>query len=408
MIPIRTEAPVRYLPLANYVLIGTNVLAFFFFNLMGGTGGHSSIYEWSQNNLPLDTAAPRFHQFLTYQFLHANVAHLIGNMLFLWVFGNSVNSKMGDFTYALFYLSAGIFSGWGYFRLDPSSIGSTLVGASGAISGVTTAYLVLYPLSRVLVLYWFFIIGFLHIPAIALILVKIIFWDNVLSPQLEGEDHIAYSAHLSGYAFGFAFAMLLLLVRGVVRDHFDLLALWHRAYQRRAFQPETRPGFINRAAAATAPPRMARTAPISPPAPRPPSEPQRQADDLREDVERALAAGNKEKALQLYAEFMGLRPDAVLAERLQVLVGRAFYEKNAYAEAVSVFEAYLEHYPRALDRAEVGLLAGIILARDLGRPEQAEKRLAAALLLLPDGPRREQCKAWLESARAALIQPQTD
>ena len=116
------------------------------------------------------------------RFAPADVWHLVGNMLFLWVFGNGVNAKLGDLPYLFFYLAGGVFAGvvFGWLSADE------LLGASGSIAAVTTAYLVLYPRSRVTVLFAFFFITFFEVPATIIIAVKIILWDNILAPQIAG------------------------------------------------------------------------------------------------------------------------------------------------------------------------------------------------------------------------------
>ena len=132
--------------------------------------------DFATDPFALRSADPAIYQFITYQFRHGDVWHLLGNMLFLWVFGNSVNSKMGDWAYVVFYLAGGVFAAWGYAMLE--SPGFTLVGASGSIAAITTAYLVLYPRSRVTVLLWFFLIHFFELPAMIIIGVKIVLWDK--------------------------------------------------------------------------------------------------------------------------------------------------------------------------------------------------------------------------------------
>ena len=143
--------------------------------------------------------------------------HLLGNMLFLWVFGNSVNGKMGDIPYLLFYLAGGVFAAWGYAILQAKVF--YLVGASGAIAAVTTAYLALFPRSRVTVMVWFFFfIHFFEVPAMILIGLKVIVWDNVVAPKLAGADSVAYGAHIAGYFFGFLVSLNMLFLRALPRD----------------------------------------------------------------------------------------------------------------------------------------------------------------------------------------------
>jgi len=150
VIPIRTEAAVRGSPLVNYWLVAVNIAAFLVF----GKYAPETMQEFAREHLYFRSYPTQFHEFFTYQFLHGDAGHLLGNMLFLWVFGNSVCGKMGGGPYLLFYLSCGVFAAWvnAIFKTEPFF----LIGASGAIAGVTTAYLALFPRSYVTVLLWLF------------------------------------------------------------------------------------------------------------------------------------------------------------------------------------------------------------------------------------------------------------
>ena len=111
LIPIRTESPIQRTPWVNIALISLNAIAFMFFNqLLAG----QRVKEFMDAYLVFDSAEPALFQFFTYQFLHGDFWHLLGNMLFLWVFGNSVNAKMGDVPYLLFYLAGGVLAAWGF------------------------------------------------------------------------------------------------------------------------------------------------------------------------------------------------------------------------------------------------------------------------------------------------------
>jgi membrane associated rhomboid family serine protease len=118
IIPIRTESVIRRTPLVNYILLGVNV---FLFLLLDQALSGEAIQSFKMRYLALHSDEPALYQFFTYQFLHADLWHLLGNMLFLWVFGNSVNAKMGDIPYLLFYLAGGVFAAWGY-ALDWSAL----------------------------------------------------------------------------------------------------------------------------------------------------------------------------------------------------------------------------------------------------------------------------------------------
>jgi membrane associated rhomboid family serine protease len=147
-----------------------------------------------------ETAGP-----LTYMWLHADWMHLLGNMLFLWVFGDNVEDAMGHLRFLVFYLICGIAGGLAYALLGPQASEAPLVGASGAVSGVVAAYLVLYPRVRV----WILLFWRLPLPLSALwclggwILFQ--FWQLFFS----GESQVAWLAHIGGLTAGAVLVILL-------------------------------------------------------------------------------------------------------------------------------------------------------------------------------------------------------
>ncbi|MES1205576.1 MAG: rhomboid family intramembrane serine protease [Pseudomonadota bacterium] len=160
---------------------------------------------------------------ITSMFLHGGWAHLLGNGLFLWVFGNNIEDSMGRFRFILFYLLCGLAAAAAQVAVDPGSI-VPMVGASGAISGVLGAYLVQYPRVRVNVLIFLFIfIRVISVPAWAML----IFWIGlqVVSglPQLSavrtGESAgVAFWAHIGGFAAGVVLVKLF-VNRRLVQAH---------------------------------------------------------------------------------------------------------------------------------------------------------------------------------------------
>src|SRR5580765_6628498 len=111
--PIHTDTPIRRTPWVNCSLIAVNVLLHLALPPQTAPGPESRA-EQIRNVFVLNGGDPQLYQFITYQFLHANFAHLIGNMLFLWVFGNPVNAKMGHGSYVMFYLAGGVFAATGF------------------------------------------------------------------------------------------------------------------------------------------------------------------------------------------------------------------------------------------------------------------------------------------------------
>jgi len=156
--------------------------------------------------------------------------HIIGNMFFLYLFGNNVNDKLGHIGYLCLYLAGAVFSGIGHTLLSSNPV----LGASGAVATVTGAYLVLFPQTLITVFYWFFyFIDTLEISALYFIGFKLIFWDNVVERRIA---NVAHEAHLSGYAFGIS-AMLVMLAAGLIgSSRFDLWAMIKRWNQRRRYR----------------------------------------------------------------------------------------------------------------------------------------------------------------------------
>lgn len=398
VIPIRTESEIRRTPTVNFALIGVNALLFLAFNVMLA---NTPATQFRNLYLTFQSDQPAFHQFFTYQFLHADAWHLLGNMLFLWVFGNSVNAKMGDLQYLLFYISGGVFAAWGYALV--ATVPSQLVGASGAIAAVTTAYLALFPRSRVTVLVWVFIlIHFFELPAMVIIGLKIIVWDNIISPSLGGQEAVAYSAHLAGYFFGFTSALGLLFIRGLPRDQFDILALWKRWHQRRQLASAlSDPAAAARAQYGT----VARPVSVDPKARAAEERRFDQIADLRSRISEAMEGGNVNEAGRLYEELLAIDSTQCLSERHQLGIAREFYDRGRAAEAAAAFDRCVACYPDSPEAGNVRLLLGIMYARDLQEYDAADKHLTALMGTLRDQTRRDQCLHWLSMVRAALGRP---
>jgi membrane associated rhomboid family serine protease len=396
ILPIRTESAVRRRPLVNHALIVANLFIFLFFYTLAS---NPRVQALQTEVLAFHADRPQLHQFLSYQFLHADPGHLLANMLFLWVFGNSVNSKMRDLPYLLFYLAGGIFAAWGHAMATPGP--SRLIGASGAIAAVTTAYLALFPRSHVTVLVWFVIfIQFFEVPAMIVIGLKIIVWDNIVAPTIGQQGSVAHSAHLAGYLFGFLGALGMLFLRAIPRDQFDMLALWRRWQRRRelavAFQrPDAMPSesigptFAGANASASQPDRP---------------EPDR-AGDLRGQIADALRKRSRDEAARLYEQLVALDPQSCLPERDQLEIGREFYNSSRFPLAAAAFERFVERYGQSAEVPDVLMLLGIIYARDLRRYDLADRYLAQSLGALRDESRRTQCRQWLDRVRTGSGNP---
>jgi membrane associated rhomboid family serine protease len=208
MIPIRDENPVRRPPLLTYGVIAGCVLVFLWQSSLGERAQQEAVYALGMipatlsghaELVPRLAVVPPWMTLLTSMFLHGGLLHLLGNLLYLWIFGNNVEDAMGHLRYAAFYATCGVAAGLTQ-ALGNLASPVPMIGASGAISGVLGAYLMLYPHARVLV--WVPFGGLLHLPA-SLVL-GTWFLIQVLASALAGEEEggVAFGAHVGGFVAG--------------------------------------------------------------------------------------------------------------------------------------------------------------------------------------------------------------
>ena len=208
MIPIGDDNSARRItPIVTYILIILNVLVF----LLEINGGNAFVEKWAfiPSRFLADPAAD-FPTIFTSMFMHAGWMHLLGNMLYLWIFGDNIEDRFGHGKFTLFYFLCGIAAIFAQMAFNPdSSIPN--VGASGAISGVLGSYLLLYPKGRIRVLMGR---GVIHAPALLVIGLWIILqlFSGFGSLATTGQEGgVAYMAHIGGFAAGF---LLTFLFRG--------------------------------------------------------------------------------------------------------------------------------------------------------------------------------------------------
>ena len=206
MIPLgdASRRPLRF-PLATVLVIAANFLVFF----LELAGGDTFINRWSMVPAAI-VAGQDWITILTAMFMHAGWVHILGNMLFLWVFGPAIEDVMGSWRYLFFYLLGGLAATAAQALVDPSSTIPNL-GASGAIAAVMGAFLITYPRYRILTLLllgWFIRVTFLP----AVVLVGLWFLIQLVSQvgALAGTDQggVAYMAHIGGFIFGMIAARL--------------------------------------------------------------------------------------------------------------------------------------------------------------------------------------------------------
>lgn len=188
-----------HFPLFSYGLIVLNVLVFIY---QGMQGSYQEGFVYQYGAIPAELLrGQHLYTLFTSLFLHGGLGHLLGNMLFLWIFADNIEATIGNRRFVLFYLMAGLAAQVAHIYFDPYSTIPT-IGASGAISGVMGAYMVMYPASRVRVL---FLIFPFYIPAFLFLGIWIYMQFQsgmgVLEQAVQGGG-IAYWAHIGGFLFG--------------------------------------------------------------------------------------------------------------------------------------------------------------------------------------------------------------
>jgi len=198
MFPLKDENPTRTKPILTLILIALNVSIFIYSYFSGSFDQIIDSYGMKPEEV---LSGRQLHTLFTSMFLHGGFLHIFGNMLYLWIFGDNIEDALGRPKFLLFYLLSGIVADLVYAFSDPSSMVPT-IGASGAISGVLGAYIVLYPRARVYT--YLFPFGIFMIPAIFFLG----FWFllQVLSTSIllvaGAPSGVAYWAHIGGFVAG--------------------------------------------------------------------------------------------------------------------------------------------------------------------------------------------------------------
>jgi len=252
VLPIRDDNPVRNTPWVTMAIIALNVLAFLLWEPTFASGStaqeRQEVFFFCHAEIPWETthqtslaqggASAReamaadglqppgaYQDFLRQKcpgkswvlsifaamFLHASFLHIGGNMLFLWIFGNNVEDKLGRIRYLLFYFASGLVATAAQVAVNVNSATPNL-GASGAIAGVLGAYLVMFPRRRVLTLIFFFIITWVYLPAVVVLGawfgLQLLSGIGAFGQRLHQSGGVAFFAHIGGFTFGALMALL--------------------------------------------------------------------------------------------------------------------------------------------------------------------------------------------------------
>ena len=382
-IPIGTDRRLKQTPWVNYILIGVNIVIFvltfrqiaevsalaqYGVNISDPRVGEELIKRYPVLTLYLYPHNLRLHQFLTYQFLHGGWEHLLFNMLFLYVFGNNVEDRLGKIGYLAFYLIGGVVAGIGHAILESAPV----LGASGAVCAVTGAYLALFPLTGITIFYWFFFfIGTFEVSSIILICFQIA--ENLFF-QFGGQSGVAYLAHLAGYAYGFLIGMGLLWIKLLSREPYDMLALFERHRRRNQFRGLTKAGYHPwdhgkpREQVSTSVKKDKQL-----------STKQKQVMQLRSSIATSATNHDLPAAARWYGQLLDVDPQQVLSLQQQLDVANQLMAEDRHELAARAYELFLSSYKDYGQHEQVELILGLINARYLNRRQRARELLTTAL-----------------------------
>jgi membrane associated rhomboid family serine protease len=200
MIPLRDIIPSRTTPYITITIIVLNALAWFF--ELALPRDFLPVFLQINGVVPSDFRLPSL---VTSMFLHGSWSHVIGNMWYLWIFGDNVEDRVGHGRFIAFYLLCGAGAALGQVAIDPTST-LPMIGASGAIAGVMGAYFVLYPRSRVLTLLPWIFIQIVELPATVLLgfwfLMQLFSAGAIAVTASTHGGGVAFMAHVAGFVLG--------------------------------------------------------------------------------------------------------------------------------------------------------------------------------------------------------------
>jgi len=220
MLPLKDDNPTSTFPYVTIGIIALNFLVYFYMLAIGPFGEENMVARYAAVparlfGLAPDGGAPAYPTLITSMFMHGGILHIGGNMLFLWIFGDNIEDYLGHLPYLLFYLACGVAAAVAHGITDTAST-LPMLGASGAISGVLAAYMVLYPRARVWTFFFFlFFWQVVRVPAVLIIGLWILlqFINGIASTGRQAMGGVAWFAHVGGFIAGLGMILVIRLVK---------------------------------------------------------------------------------------------------------------------------------------------------------------------------------------------------
>lgn len=219
MIPYKDDNPTKTFPFVTIAIIALNIMVFFW-QVVTPSGLRGAVFSYGAIPFSIihfqgDQPVHPFITIFTAMFMHGSPLHLGGNMLYLWIFGNNIEDKLGHFKFILFYLAGGVVAAYAHALSAPSSK-IPMIGASGAVAAVLGGYLLLFPRASVnTIIFLGFFVQIVKLPA----LIVIGFWaiiqliSGIVEKGAIAQGGVAWFAHVGGFIFGVAVIRLLMFWR---------------------------------------------------------------------------------------------------------------------------------------------------------------------------------------------------
>ncbi len=370
LIPIGDEPREPGTPWVNHALIAANVLVFLVFQGAGREAAMERSMAWAY--VP---AAPTLSTAFASMFMHAGWMHLLGNMLFLWIFGDNVEARLGRIGYLAAYLATGLAATLIHGMIDSGSAIPSL-GASGAISGVQGLYVVLFPRNRVKLFIAMYVVTIIRVQALWVILFWFVLQDLLpflLQTSILGGG-VAHAAHLGGFASGILLALALkpLAARvaqearvGTLPGGVSVRSPW-AAVDPYSAERRTR-GVLPAREALVGRPEVAASAPDAP-----------------ARIQALWDAGAYEQSATAFVLALGTGRTLALPEPSYLRICARLYERAHWDEARLGFEGFLKTYPSGRGAPVAAFGLGMILLRRDGDPAAARPYLERASRDHPD------------------------
>ncbi len=370
IIPLGTDRPLRRPTVVNHALIAASIVAYGGMIVGARDAGPITDHAWWGKLVFIPGRWDEAWRLVGYAFLHdpRDWAHIVGNMLILWVFGPAIEDKLGRLGYLALYVVGAAVAALAHAATSPAP----LIGASGAVACVTGAFLVLFPRVHVRTLLFFILIGVYDIPAawfIGFALAR-----DFLFQAFHPAGGVSHAAHLGGYGVGIAGAFLLLATRLVRREPFDLLSIFKHKQRLREFRAAT-----DEAAPGVRARRDARATDE-------PGDPPRDGSALaraRAGVAERLAAGDADGAATRYAALLadhaGQGRACALSARGQLEIANRLFQRGDHRPALLAYQVFCEAHPRDPQRPHARLAIGLIQTRYAVNISGARAELTGAL-----------------------------